>query len=75
MTDDSGAPEPDSLVSDETRHAQEQEAAVHAEAGQGTTPEEEAAADRTKDSAEGVAEPYREMTDLGAHVKGEGEIP
>ena len=31
-------------------------------------------ADRSRDSAEGVDEPCREMTDKGAHVKGEGEI-
>lgn len=74
MTDDSGAPEPDSLVDDETRREQEREASAKADPGRGPTPEEEAAADRTKDAAEGVEEPYKEMLDLGANVKGEGEI-
>lgn len=41
-------------------------------------PEDEAAADKTrqqfKDDEEQVAEHYREMVEKGAHVKGEGEI-
>ncbi|MCU1453737.1 MAG: hypothetical protein JWN46_1883 [Acidimicrobiales bacterium] len=43
-------------------------------AGQPPTPEEEAAADRTADAGKGVEEPYREMTEKGAHIKGEGAI-
>ncbi len=45
------------------------------------TPDDEAAADRAFDDPElsgdheEVAEHYREMTELGAHVKGEGQIP
>ena len=45
------------------------------------TPEEEAAADRAFDDPElsgdhqEVARHYREMTELGANVKGEGQLP
>jgi hypothetical protein len=45
------------------------------------TPDDEAAADRAFDDPElsgdheEVAEHYREMTGLGAHVKGEGQLP
>ena len=69
------AEDPDSLVSDETRAEQGREAsAPHGDSGQAPTPEEEAAADRSKDSAKGVEQPYRDMTQKGANVKGEGQI-
>jgi type VI protein secretion system component VasK len=42
------------------------------------TPEEEALAEKSRaefeSDEEAVAEHFEEMTDLGAHVKGEGEI-
>ena len=40
------------------------------------TPDEEAAAGRARGNVDvrGVAEHYEEMTDLGAHVRGEGQI-
>ncbi|MDQ6696855.1 MAG: hypothetical protein M3Z46_05295 [Actinomycetota bacterium] len=66
--------DPDALVSDETKAEEEREAEEQSDAGRGPNAEEEAAADRSKDSAEGVEEPYREMTERGANVKGEGQI-
>lgn len=65
---------PDDLVDDDTKAEEDREAGIHADAGRGPTDGEEAAADRSKDSAEDVAEPYRDMTERGAHVKGEGQI-
>jgi hypothetical protein len=54
-----------------------EEASAH-DADRPATPEEEAAAERGEAEAgadpEAVAEHYEEMADLGAHVKGEGEI-
>jgi len=56
------------LVGREARHM----------ADRAATPDEEAAAERGDEEvdadAEDVAAHYEEMTDLGAHVKGEGEI-
>jgi hypothetical protein len=66
--------DPAALVSEKTKSEEEREAREKIDAGRGPTPEEEAAADRSKDSAAGVEEPYREMTERGANVKGEGEI-
>ncbi len=44
------------------------------DAGPGPTPEEEAAADRTSDSAtDGVAENYEDMIEKGATQEGEGK--
>lgn len=75
MPEDSDSPDPDSLVSDQTKSEEEREASTeHGDSGADPTPEEEAAADRSKDSAEGVEEPYRDMTRKGADVKGEGQI-
>jgi hypothetical protein len=55
----------------------EDEASAHT-ADRAPTPDEEAAAERgateTAANLEEVAEHYEEMADLGAHVKGEGEI-
>ena len=63
---------------DRTREAELAEAGKSHTADRLPTAEEEAAAerDRGKQDAdrEDVAEHYEEMTDLGAHVKGEGEI-
>ncbi len=66
--------DPDALVTDETKSEEEREAQEQVDAGREPTAEEEAAADRSKDSASGVEEPYREMTERGANVKGEGQI-
>lgn len=38
------------------------------------TPDEEAAAERAAEDAPDIEEPYREMTEKGAHQKGEGAI-
>lgn len=74
MADDSGTSDPDALVSEGTEAEEDRESHAQADAGRGPTPDEEAAADRSKDSAEGIEEPYREMTERGANVKGEGQI-
>ena len=49
------------------------------DAGRDATPSEEGAADRSRaamddDERRRVAEHYEEMTDIGAHVQGEGAI-
>lgn len=66
--------DPDDLVSDETRSEEGHEAHEGHDVGRGPTAEEEAAADRSRGSAEGVEEPYRDMTHKGAEVEGEGQI-
>lgn len=38
------------------------------------TPDEEEAAERAADQAPDIEEPYRDMTEKGAHQKGEGAI-
>lgn len=38
------------------------------------TPEEEAAAERASEQAPDVEDTYRDMTEKGAHAKGEGAI-
>lgn len=38
------------------------------------TPDEEAAAERAADQSPDVEEPYRDMTEKGAHQEGEGKI-
>ena len=64
---------------DGTREAERSDAGRSYKADRPPTPEEDAAADREReetdaDDREKVAEHYEEMTELGAHVKGEGEI-
>jgi hypothetical protein len=63
---------------DRTREAELAEAGKSHTADRLPTAEEEAAAERERAELdadrEDVAEHYEEMTDLGAHVKGEGEI-
>ena len=63
---------------DKTREAELAEAGKSHTADRPPTSEEEAAAERKRAELdadrEDVAEHYEEMTDLGAHVKGEGEI-
>jgi hypothetical protein len=64
----------DDLVSDATRAEEEREAAEKPDPGRGPTPEEAAAADRSKDLDEGVAQAEKEANERGANVKGEGQI-
>jgi len=63
---------------DRTREAELAEAGKSHTADRLPTAEEKAAAERERAELdadrEDVAEHYEEMTDLGAHVKGEGEI-
>jgi len=46
----------------------------HGDPGRMPSPEEEAAAERAAEQAPDVEEPYREMTERGAHQDGEGKI-
>jgi hypothetical protein len=61
-----------------TTEAEEVEARHNHQADRAPTPEEERAAERGKEEAGAdpteVAEHFEEMADIGAHVKGEGEI-
>jgi hypothetical protein len=61
-----------------TREAEEVDATVTHAADRPPTGEEEAAAEESRekyeDDAEDVAAHYEEMSDIGAHVKGEGAI-
>jgi hypothetical protein len=69
-----GNTEPD----DSTREAELAEAGKSHSADRSPTPKEEAAADRERAELDAdrkdVAEHYEEMSELGAHIKGEGEI-
>jgi hypothetical protein len=60
-------------VSEETREAEQEEAHTAAGADRPPTPEEEELANRGSADPE-VAEHEQEMNELGANVKGEGEI-
>jgi hypothetical protein len=62
-----------------TIEAEQAEATHSHTADRAPTSAEEAAADRSLDSLdsderEAAAEHYEEMTDIGAHVKGEGNV-
>jgi len=63
-----------------TQDAEGDEAAWAHVADRGPTPDEERAAEEAVESLESegrrgsVAEHYEQMTDIGAHVSGEGEI-
>jgi hypothetical protein len=63
---------------DRTREAELAEAGMSHTADRPPTPEEEAAAERERAELDAdrkdVAAHYDEMTELGAHIKGEGEI-
>jgi hypothetical protein len=61
------------LVDDETRRTEDEDARVTARADRRPTPEEERRAEES-DLDPSVAEHYREMTEIGAEVKGEGSI-
>jgi hypothetical protein len=67
-------PEAHDQVTDETRAAEADDEKRTAAAGDGPTPEEDAAADRTASSGAKVADDYKESIERGANVKGEGEI-
>jgi hypothetical protein len=60
--------------SDRTKAAEEEEARTPPHADREPTEDEERLAERTKPDPE-VAEHYEEMTERGAHQKGEGRIP
>jgi len=64
--------EPD--ISDATRAADEVDATATAAADRAPTPDEEAAADSHGPVSESVEAHEKEMDELGANVKGEGEI-
>jgi hypothetical protein len=63
---------------DSTLAADRDDAEAPHMADRAATPDEEAAAERGREEVdadpENVAAHYEEMADLGAHVKGEGEI-
>ena len=67
-------PEANDKVTDETRAAEADDEKRTTAAGDGPTPSEEAAADRTASSGEKIADDYKESMERGANVKGEGEI-
>ncbi len=64
----------ENVVSDATRAEEEKEAAEKPDPGRGPTPEEEAAADRSRHLEPGVAEAEKEANERGANVKGEGQV-
>jgi hypothetical protein len=59
-------------IDESTKHADERDARHPHEADRMPTPDEDAAAPTDVD--QGVREHYREMTEKGAHAKGEGRI-
>jgi hypothetical protein len=65
-------------VTKETEEAERREAQSAHESGPGPTPGEAAAADRARETNKAesgdVAEHYEEMIEIGAKVKGEGEV-
>ncbi|MBN2623214.1 MAG: hypothetical protein JXA83_07600 [Acidimicrobiales bacterium] len=61
-------------VTDETRSAEDRDEQATAEAGRGPTPGEEEAAERAEPVSDETREAYQEMTERGAHQKGEGRI-
>lgn len=60
--------------SPETREEERREAEQGADAGREPTPDEEEAADRNE-LDEDVVENYEDMTERGAHQRGEGRVP
>ncbi len=63
-------------VTDATRTAEDEEAGVHGGADRPPTEDEERAAERSAGDVdeESVGEHFREMGEIGADVRGEGEI-
>jgi hypothetical protein len=65
----------DETVTDATRRTEADDATVPSGADRAPTAEEEAAAERSAEQVDpSVAEHYREMSEIGAEVQGEGEI-
>ena len=75
MADDADT---DAETTDATKRAEEVDATQEHKADRAPTSEEEAAAERSLESLgedrEDVASHYEEMTDIGAHAKGEGAV-
>ena len=70
-----GSDPTDDLVSDSTRAAEDDEAAVTGGADRPPTEEEERLADEAARSVDPeVGEHFKEMDEIGADVKGEGQI-
>jgi hypothetical protein len=67
-------PAPRTRPDSKTREAERDEARTPAHADREPTPDELEAAEE-HDLDEGVAEHYEEMTERGAHQKGEGRLP
>lgn len=68
-------PDPDDRTTDATQAAEERDAQVHGQADRPPTDEEAAVAAQHRDAAgAGVAEHYEEMAEIGAEVRGEGQI-
>jgi hypothetical protein len=68
---------PDDEVTEATKAADEAESQAKHEADRPATKDESAAAERSQAQSEDqmeVARHFEEMADIGAHVKGEGEI-
>jgi hypothetical protein len=61
-------------VTDLTRTFELEDEQVFAGAGRGPTPDEERAAERAGPVSERTRQAYLEMTDRGAHQRGEGRI-
>jgi hypothetical protein len=68
-------PDPEDRTTSDTRAAEEQDARVQAHADRSPTADEERIAEAHRDTADdGVAAHYEEMAELGAEVRGEGQI-
>jgi hypothetical protein len=65
---------PQDEVSESTQSAEHEDEQVHAGADRMPTPEEEAAADALPPLDPKVAENYEHAAELGAHIKGEGQV-
>lgn len=65
----------DELVTDATRAVEDEEGGIRARADRMPTPDEERMADEVAEDVDpGVGEHYREMSEIGADVEGEGRI-
>jgi hypothetical protein len=74
-TDTTDSDPTEDLVTDRTRAAEEDEAGVTGRADRPPTEKEERLAEESAvDVDESVARHYEEMGEIGANVKGEGEI-
>jgi hypothetical protein len=68
-------PDPEELVTDETRVEEEREASAKPEPGPMPTPEEEQAAKLNVPASDKVKDAYKEQMERSVKVKGEGQIP